>query len=141
MAVAVAPPRRIGRSVLALVAGFIVVIVLSLGTDLLMHATGVFPPWGQRMSDALFALATTYRTVYSLIGSYLMARLAPRRPLAHALLGGAIGTLVATAGAVATWNMGPEFGPHWYPVSLIVTALPCAWLGAWFHTRSAVATF
>jgi hypothetical protein len=37
--------------------------------------------------------------------------------------------------------MGPEFGPHWYPVSLIVTALPCAWLGAWFYTRSAVATF
>ncbi len=32
-------------------------------------------------------------------------------------------------GAVATRNAGPAFGPHWYPIALIVTALPTAWLG------------
>ena len=31
--------------------------------------------------------------------------------------------------AAATWNKGPEFGPHWYPLALVATALPCAWLG------------
>jgi len=37
--------------------------------------------------------------------------------------------IVSTVGAVVTWNRGPAFGPHWYPLALIVTALPCAWLG------------
>ena len=30
---------------------------------------------------------------------------------------GFIGVVVSTAGTVATWGMGPAFGPHWYPLS------------------------
>jgi hypothetical protein len=33
-------------------------------------------------------------------------------------------------GAAVTWNKGPAFGPHWYPVALIVLAMPTAWAGA-----------
>ena len=113
----------------AVLAGVIAVVVLSLGTDMVLHATGVFPPWGQPMSDALFLLATVYRTIYCIAGSYIAARLAPNRPMAHALVLGVMGFIISTAGAVATWNRGPELGPHWYPVALIVTAIPCAWLG------------
>jgi len=36
--------------------------------------------------------------------------------------------VVATAGAVVTWNK--NLGPHWYPVALILTAFPTAWIGA-----------
>ena len=122
-------PRRILRSLGALFAGFVVVVALSLGTDVALHATGIFPPLGQAMSDALFLLATVYRTVYAIAGSYVTARLAPNRPMQHALLGGAVGLVLATVGAVATWNKGPEFGPHWYPLALVATALPCAWAG------------
>jgi hypothetical protein len=32
-------------------------------------------------------------------------------------------------GAVVTWNKGPVFGPHWYPVALIMLAMPTAWAG------------
>ena len=31
------------------------------------------------------------------------------------------------AGAIATIPM--NLGPSWYPIALMVTALPCAWLG------------
>jgi hypothetical protein len=117
------------RSIGAVVAGFVVVVVLSLGTDVVLHATEVFPQWGQRMSDALFLLATVYRTIYCVGGSYIAARLAPDKPMKHALVLGVVGLVISTAGAVATWNKGSEFGPHWYPVALIVTAIPCAWLG------------
>ena len=103
--------RRPGRSALALLAGFVVVVALSLGTDAALHATGVFPPMGQRMSDALFLLATVYRSVYGVLGSYVTARLAPDRPMQHALVGCALGLVLATVGTVATWNNGPEFGP------------------------------
>ena len=128
------------KSIGAVLAGFVAVVVLSLGTDLVLHATGVFPPWDQRMSDALFLLATVYRTIYCIAGSYIAARLAPDRPMAHALVLGVVGLVVSTAGSVATWNKGPEFGPHWYPVALVVTAIPCAWLGGrlrimQLHTR------
>ena len=117
------------KSLGAVLAGFVAVVVLSLGTDLVLHATGLFPAWGQPMSDALFLLATVYRTIYCIAGSYIAARLAPDRPMAHALVLGVVGLVISTAGAVATWNKGPEFGPHWYPVALIVAAIPCAWLG------------
>lgn len=122
-------PGSVGRSILAVVAGFIFVVVVSIGTDMALHLAGVFPKLGEGMSDSLFALATAYRTVYGIIGSYITARLAPNQPMRLALIGGAIGLVIATIGAVLTWNKGPAFGPHWYPISLIVGALPTAWLG------------
>jgi hypothetical protein len=43
--------RRIGRSILALLAGFTVGVALSLGTDEVLHLAGVFPPWGQPVTS------------------------------------------------------------------------------------------
>ena len=123
-------PRRTGRSIGAVIAGIVTGVILSLGTDAVLHATHVFPPFGQPMSDALFVLATAYRIVYAIVASYIIARLAPDRPMQHALVGGALGFVVSAVGAVVTWNKGPEFGPHWYPIALVVTAIPCAWVGA-----------
>jgi hypothetical protein len=120
-------PRRIGRSAGALFAGLVAVVVLSLGTDIALHAVGLFSALGQRMSDALFVLATAYRTVNGMVGSHITARLAPNRPMGHALVGGLIGVALSTLGAVVTWNR--ELGPHWYPLALIATAMPTAWLG------------
>jgi len=122
-------PRRIGRSIGAVLAGMLAVIVLSIGTDVVLHATGVFPPWGQPASDALLLLATAYRTVYGVAGGYIAARLAPDRPMTHALALGVVGLAVSILGAVVTWNKGPAFGPHWYPLALIVLAMPQAWAG------------
>ena len=125
------PPRRIGRSIGAVLAGMFVGIVLTIATDVVLHAVGVFPPWGQSMVgfDGALLLATAYRTVYGIAASYIIARLAPDRPMAHALVGGVVGPVVSTAGAVVTWNKGPAFGPHWYPLALIVLAMPTAWAG------------
>ena len=122
-------PRRIGRSIGAVLAGMLAVIVLSIGTDVVLHATGVFPPWGQPASDALLLLATAYRTVYGVAGGYIAARLAPDRPMTHALALGVVGLAASILGAVVTWNKGPAFGPHWYPLALIVLAMPQAWAG------------
>jgi hypothetical protein len=121
--------RHIGRSILALLAGFVIVVALSILTDVILHITGVYPPLGQPAPDALLGLATVYRTVFGFAGSYLTARLAPYAPMGHALIGGAIGLALALAGAVATWSHPEKFGAHWYPVALVVLALPTAWVG------------
>jgi hypothetical protein len=123
------PPRELGRSLLALLAGMLAGIILSIGTDVVLHVTGLFPALGEPVSSPLLLLATVYRSVYGVIGAYIAARLAPNQPITHALILGIVGFVVSTIGAVVTWNKGPAFGPHWYPVALIVLALPTAWVG------------
>ena len=123
------------RSIGAVFAGVLSVFILSLGTDILLHATGIYPPWFQPMSTLLWLLATAYRIVYGIAGGYLTAWLAPDRPLGHALILGVVGLVLSTAGVVGTWNAGPEYGPKWYPIALVVTALPCAWLGGKLFVR------
>lgn len=125
----------VARSALAVVAGFMVTAALSLGTDTLLHTAGVYPGWGKPMVDRLFGVAVAYRIVFTVLGGLTTARLAPRAPMAHVWSLGALGVVAATAGAIATWNQGPVFGPHWYPVVLIVVALPCVWLGGRLGTR------
>jgi hypothetical protein len=124
-------PRRTGRSILAVLAGMVVGVTLTLATDEVLHQVGVFPPWGASIAghDGALLLATIYRTVYGVLGSYITARLAPYRPMQHALIGGFIGLVASAAGAAVTWNKGPAFGPHWYPLALVVLALPTAWVG------------
>jgi hypothetical protein len=130
-----AKPRRVGKSIFAVLMGIIAGVALTLITDLVLHAIHVFPPWDQRVPDGLLALATAYRTVYSIGASYLTARLAPYSPLKHALVGGVIGFVVSLAGAIATWNGGPQFQAHWYPVALTLLAIPSAWVGGMIRVK------
>jgi len=120
---------KLGQSVGALCAGFIAVAILSSGTDSLMHTLGIFPPWNTRMPDALFFMAFSYRLIYQIGGSFLVAQLSPDKPLEHAMVSGAAGTVVSFFGILVAMNAGPEFGPMWYPIALAISALPCAWLG------------
>jgi len=129
------PERNILRSVGAVVAGLLFVIIITTATDALLHATRIFPPWGQPMSDSLFVLAFAYRIVYGIAGGYVTARIAPNKPVNHAVLLGVAGFVLSLAGAAATWNRGPEFGPKWYPLALIVIAIPTAWLGGKLVSR------
>jgi hypothetical protein len=123
------PPRRVLRSIGAVFAGLVAVFVLSLGTDALLHATGIYPPWLKPMSTPLWLLAIGYRIVYGIAGGYVAALLAPNRPIGHALVLGVIGVGLSTLGMVGTWNEGPEFGPRWYPLALIAISIPCSLIG------------
>jgi hypothetical protein len=103
--------------------------MLDVGIDMILHATGIYPPWLQPMGAPLWLLAITYRSIDGIVGSFIAARLAPARPLRHALALGVIGVVMSTLGLIATWTKGPEFGPKWYPLALVVIALPCSWVG------------
>jgi hypothetical protein len=130
-------PHRWRRSVGSVLAGLIAIVVLSVGTDTLLHATGVYPRWFQPMSAPLWVLATAYRVVYGIAGGYVTARLAPDRPMHHALALGVIGVVLSTVGAVVNWNKGAAYGPHWYPIALIAISLPSCWVGGmmWLTRR------
>ena len=123
------PGPNILRSIAAVIAGLLIIFALSLGTDVVLHATGIFPPWFQPMAGPLWVLALAYRCVYAVLGCYITGRLAPNQPMKHAILLGVIGLFLSMVGLVSTWNAGPEFGPKWYPLVLVASSLPCAWLG------------
>ena len=128
-------PRRLGRSIAAVLAGFLVVVVLSLGTDQLLHMLKVYPPWGRPMHEpGLNALALSYRLVYTVLGYYGTALLAPHAPMRHVWILGAIGFMMGTLGAITTIPM--HLGPAWYPIAIAATALPCAWVaGVLYRAR------
>ena len=116
--------------VAAVLAGLLVNAFLSSGTDMLLVAVGAFPPLREfghpaSFSDSLLLLALLYRTAYGVLGCYITARLASRRPMRHAMTLGAIGFVIGVAGAVATW----ETWTSWYSLAIIAVTLPSAWLG------------
>lgn len=127
--------NTIWKSIGAVVAGLLVVVVLSLGADALMHATGIFPPPGQEMSAACWVLAAFYRGVFQAGGGYLTARLAPARPMKHMWVLAGIGQVFALLGLLAWSSMGAAGGPLWYPLFLAVAAMPTVWAGGWLHQR------
>ena len=128
LAVSSAQPRRVARSARAIAAGFFAIVVLSLGTDQVLHLLAVYPPWGQPMHDAgLNALALAYRIIFSVMGCWITAALAPHTPMRHALILGAVAVVTSAAGTLAA--MGRDLGPMWYPIALVLVSLPCAWLG------------
>ena len=116
-----------GKSIWAVVAGVLVVIVVTTLVDVVLHAAGVFPPMGRPIDDALALLATSYRLVIGVGGAWLTARLAPAKPMRHALVLGYVGAVLALVGLAVTWNLG--LGPRWYPISLVVLAVPQSWAG------------
>jgi hypothetical protein len=118
-------PRRPLRSIGAVFAGLVAIVVLSTATDMALHSSGVYPA-GERMADGLFLLALAYRIAYGVAGCFITARLAPDRPLGHALALGAIGTLLSIVGAVAMWDAGPP----WYSLANIAIPIPSAWAAA-----------
>ena len=115
------------KSIWAVVAGVLVIIVVTTLVDIVLHATGVFPPMGQPIDDALSLLATSYRIVIGVGGAWLTARLAPDQPMKHAMILGYVGTVLGLVGVVATWNLG--LGPRWYPIALAALAIPQCWAG------------
>ena len=128
------PSRRIGRSIASVGLGFLAVVLLSLGTDQVLHVLNIYPPWGQPMHEpGLNFLALSYRCVYTLIGGYIAARLAPHAVMLHVLILAIIGFLMGTLGVVGTWNM--NLGPRWYPIAIAVTGAPLTLLGGMFHGK------
>ena len=115
------------QSIWAVVAGVLVIIVVSTLVDIALHAIGVFPPIDQPINDSLALLGTSYRVVISIGGAWLTARLAPDKPMKHVLILGIVGTVLGLVGVVATWNQG--LGPRWYPILLAALAIPQCWVG------------
>ncbi len=119
------------KSIWAVVAGFLVVVVFSTGTDAILEAIGVFPNAGEVLGTGYLATALAYRTVYTVLGGYVTAWLAPQNPMKHVWVLAILGQIGGLAGVAAGWNLSA----HWYPIAIAVLAIPSVWLGGKIRTR------
>lgn len=122
------------KSIGAVLAGFVTVVVFSIGMDFILESLGFFPPQSEPDSYTwwMLLLALIYRSVATVAGGYVTAKLAPDQPMRHAIILGIVGMAAGTVGAIVTWNLTSQ---HWYPIALVVTALPCTWLGGKLKTN------
>ncbi len=121
------------KSVGAILAGFVVGAVLSIGTDSVLQFLDIFPPPQEGFFVPwMIVLAIVYRSAYNVLGCYVTARLAPRRPMAHAMVIGVVGFVLTIVGTISH----ADKGPLWYGITLAFLAIPCAWLGATIRIRT-----
>jgi hypothetical protein len=119
------------RHIGAVLAGIIVVVALSVATDLALQAT-IFPELAHKNApNTLLLIATAYRTVYGVLGGFVTARLAPNAPMIDATVLGVVGTAAALAGAMSMQGESAA----WYPWTLVVLALPQTLLGGYLANR------
>ena len=116
------------RSVLAVLAGVVLIVFAITLVDVVLTWMGIYPPPDQPIGNSLALLSVFYRTIFGIIGAGLAARLAPSKPMAHALCVGGICMALALADLVASW--GDMLQPKWYSVALVLLALPRSWVGA-----------
>ena len=117
------------KSIGAIIAGFIVVVVLSTGTDTLVEYTGIFP---LALTTGMLAFALGYRIIYTVLGGYITALIAPNSKMRHVWVLAGIGQIGGIVGVIGGWNLSA----HWYPIMIAVTAIPAVVLGGWLRTKT-----
>jgi hypothetical protein len=119
------------KSIGAVLAGFIFIVITHTATDAILENVGMLPKGNLFVGTGLILFVIAYRAVFSFIGCYLTARLAPRNPMKHALILGLIGLVLSSVGAI----VAADLGPAWYAWTLAAMALPIAWLGGKLYVR------
>ncbi len=121
------------KSIGAVLAGMIFIVVTHTVTDKVLESAGIFPPPDQGLHVTwMLVTALVYRVLFQVAGSFLTAWLAPSRPFLHGMIIGVIGLVLGSLAAVVAIPM--HLSPAWYPIALALSAVPSAWLGATIYT-------
>jgi hypothetical protein len=113
------------KTVGAVLAGFLFIGITHTTADAILENAGILPKGNLFVDAWLIILVIAYRAIFSFIGCYITAMLAPKNPLLHSLSLGFIGTILSAVGAITLTHLGPI----WYAWTLVVIALPISWLG------------
>jgi len=121
------------RSAAAILIGFLFIGALSFGADAVLRtlAPTAFDPSGRVESPTILLVTLTYVGIFAVAGCYLTARLAPNRPMLHALILGGLGLLFNIAGTIALWDTAPA----WYHLAALLLVMPFAWAGGKIRER------
>jgi hypothetical protein len=123
-----------GRSIVAIVVGFVLTGALNVGTTAFLStvAPGLIAPAGT-YNDNLAGLLVVcaYVALFGILGCYVTARLAPSRPMLHALVLGALALAMSIPLTIQNWNDAPA----WFNIYNLLAVMPYAWLGGGIRER------
>ena len=114
------------RSVLAVAVGY---FIFALSAFAFFQISGQPPHQAAPMPIMLASIAVGM--IFALLGGYVAAWIARRRPLAHGVAVAVVLALGATISLVSTFGKGAV----WSQVTALVLMAPCAALGGWLRLR------
>ena len=121
------------KSIVAIVAGFVLTFVLNVGTNAVLAkvAPDLIPTGAPVTDPAALVLICAYVAAFGILGCYVTARLAPSRPLFHALVLGGIALAMSIPVTVMAWNDTPA----WFNVYNLLAVMPYAYIGGRIRER------
>jgi putative membrane protein (TIGR04086 family) len=132
------------RSILGVVAGFVVTLIASFATDAVLMAFPDLVPPNQPPSTPILVIILGYLTVYATLGGFVAASIAGRGEFWHGLALGIVFSSIGTISLVLMQSLaafvpeaadaGPPQPPLWYQILCIVLALPAAAFGAYLRS-------
>lgn len=119
-----------------IVAGFLVVLVLSVGADMVVETLGILPPANrpELYSPLHLVIPLVYRSAFTIIGGYVTAWLSTSKPMRNVIILAVVGTVFGALGTFANWDKAEASGV-WYPIALLLASPLCVWLGGWLKTN------
>jgi hypothetical protein len=120
--------KSIFKSVGVVLLAFVVNALLSIVTDFLLESIGVLPnPQKGLYETWAIILVLFYRAVYSILAGFIIGKLAPTKPMLHAIILGIIGTAITL---LATISPGfTEKAPLWFGFTLAAIIIPSMLVG------------
>jgi hypothetical protein len=127
--------KNLLKNIWAVVAGFFTVFILSVGTDLLLSAVGIFPSMDDSaaFTDWMYAFALAYSCFYTGVGGYLTAKLSVDKPWRQVYFLAGLGFISGFAGAYINWDKA--IGHEWFSVAVVVTGPIFVWLGGKYFLK------
>lgn len=124
--------KIIFKSIGAILAGFALGAILSVGTDYLLEKSGIMSMDKFRQTSILIiCMVIIYRFIFNMAGCYLAAKLAPGNPMKHVVIIGIVGTVLSILGSFAMWEKATPF----YNIAVILISFPSAWLGGKLYIK------
>jgi NhaP-type Na+/H+ and K+/H+ antiporter len=122
---------NVGRSIFSVIVGY---LIFALSAFTLFQISG--QPPHQAAPTPFMVGSIVYGAVFALVGGYVAARLARRRPLAHGL---AVAVVLALGAAISLLSTVGK-GAIWSQVAALAIMAPCAALGGWLRSRQVTST-
>jgi hypothetical protein len=121
------------KSIVAIAVGFVLTAVLNVGTNAVLAkvAPGLIPTGAPVTDPPALVLVCAYVAAFGILGCYVTARLAPSRPLFHALVLGGIALAMSIPVTIMAWNDTPA----WFNVYNLLAVMPYAYVGGRIRER------
>ena len=121
------------RSLLALMLGYVVMLVSQLGGDTILTAVApdLMPQPGEPADPAYFGYRLGAGFFFIGLGGYTTAVLAGRSEMKHALGLAAL----SVAASILEVQYYPETQPLWYSIALMFLSIPSALAGGYYRVR------